>query len=127
MRTLRVLRSSCLRSQSAPRIAPGQLIVDFRNRRTALAALPGELDLVTVSKVAELLERRGLTFMDLRGVRELLKRNEDARSNRHNVACCRFDKPKRSPDGRRNDPVPRRGVRARRLRRAGRAREGQPV
>lgn len=86
MRTLRVLRSSCLRSQSAPRIAPGQLIVEFRNPRTPLVALRGELDIV--------LELRGLTFMDLRGVRELLKRNEEARSNRHNIACHRFDKTK---------------------------------
>src|SRR4051794_2296221 len=42
----------------------------------------------------ELLELRGLTFMDLRGVREPLKRNEEARSNRHNIACHRFDKTK---------------------------------
>jgi anti-anti-sigma factor len=92
-------------SQSAPRLAPGQLIVESRrHRRTALVALCGELDLVTVSKVAEVLDGlepqsdgvrhivldlRGLTFMDLRGLRELLKQNEFARSNRHNLAVVR--------------------------------------
>jgi anti-anti-sigma factor len=69
--------------------------------RTALVALKGELDLVTVSKVAEVVEGlepqadgvrhlvldlRGLTFIDLSGLRELLKQTEFARSNRHNLA-----------------------------------------
>jgi len=75
-----------------------------RNRRTALVALRGELDLVTVSKVAEVLtnlepgreglrhivlDLRGLTFMDVLGLRELLKQNEFARANSHNLAVVR--------------------------------------
>ena len=75
-----------------------------RNRRTALVALRGELDLVTVSKVAEVLtnlepgreglrhivlDLRGLTFMDLPGLRELIRQNEFARTNHHNLAVVR--------------------------------------
>jgi anti-sigma B factor antagonist len=75
-----------------------------RHRRTALIALRGELDLVTVSKVAEVvdelapetdglrhivLDLRGLTFIDLTGLRELLRQNEFARANRHNLAIVR--------------------------------------
>jgi len=75
-----------------------------RNRRTALVALRGELDLVTVSKVAEVLtdleprrdglrhivlDLRGLTFIDVPGLRELITQNEFARSNRHNLAVVR--------------------------------------
>ena len=74
------------------------------HRRTALVALRGELDLVTVSKVAEVfddldpqaagvrhivLDLRGLTFMDVIGLHELIKQNEYARSNRHNLAVVR--------------------------------------
>ena len=74
------------------------------HRRTALVALRGELDLVTVSKVAEVLDGlelrpdgvrhlvldlRGLTFMDVPGLRELIKQNEYARANRHNLAIVR--------------------------------------
>lgn len=74
------------------------------HRRTALVALRGELDLVTVSKVSEVLERlephsagfrhvvldlRGLTFMDIPALRELIRQNEYARSNRHNLAVVR--------------------------------------
>ena len=82
-----------------------QLLVEARtHRRTALVALRGELDLVTVSKVAEVLEGlelqaegvrhlvldlRGLTFMDSSGLHELIKQNEFARSNRHNLAVVR--------------------------------------
>jgi anti-anti-sigma factor len=73
-------------------------------RRTALVALRGELDLVTVSKVAEVidglkleadgvrhvvLDLRGLTFMDLIGLHELLRQNEYARAHRHNLAVVR--------------------------------------
>ena len=69
-----------------------------------MVALRGELDLVTVSKVAEVvdelqpkadgvrhvvLDLRGLTFMDLPGLRELIRQNEYARSNRHNLAVVR--------------------------------------
>ena len=82
-----------------------QLAVEARTqRRTALVALRGELDLVTVSKVAEVLDRldleadgvrhvvldlRGLTFMDLIGLRELVRLNEYARANRRNLAVVR--------------------------------------
>jgi anti-anti-sigma factor len=66
--------------------APAELGIDARrNRRTALVALCGELELVTVSKVAEVLsdlepggggirhivlDLRGLTFIDVPGLRE---------------------------------------------------------
>ena len=75
--------------------------------RTALVALRGELDLLTVSKVAQVLDGleltadgvrhlvldlRGLTFMDLPGLRELIRQNEYARSNRHNLAVVRGTK-----------------------------------
>ncbi len=89
--------------------ATEQLVVEARtHRRTALVALRGELDLVTVSKVAEVLDEldpqsdgvrhivldlRGLTFMDVRGLRELLKQNEFARANRHNLAVVRGTAP----------------------------------
>jgi anti-sigma B factor antagonist len=85
--------------------APSELDVETRkNRRTALVALSGELDLVTVSKVAEVLtdlepgreglrhivlDLRGLTFMDVPGLRELIKQSEFARFNRHNLAVVR--------------------------------------
>ena len=74
------------------------------NRRTALVALRGELDLVTVAKVTEVidslepqadgvrhlvLDLRGLTFMDIPALRELIKQNEFARVNRHNLAVVR--------------------------------------
>jgi anti-anti-sigma factor len=86
-------------------LAAGQLAVEARrNRRTALVALRGEFDLLTVSKVAEVfdglelradalrhvvLDLRGLTFMDVLGLKELIRQNEFARSNRHNLAVVR--------------------------------------
>ena len=89
----------------AERLAADQLAVEARrSRRTALVALRGELDLLTVSKVAEVLDGlelradalrhvvldlRGLTFMDVLGLKELIKQNEYARSNRHNLAVVR--------------------------------------
>ena len=89
----------------ADRLAADQLAVEARrNRRTALVALRGELDLLTVSKVAEVLDGlelradalrhvvldlRGLTFLDLLGLKELIRQNEFARSNRHNLAVVR--------------------------------------
>jgi anti-sigma B factor antagonist len=89
----------------AEQLAAEQLAVETRaNRRTALVALRGELDLLSVSKVAEVLDGlkpqaggvrhvvldlRGLTFMDLAGLRELIRLNEFARSNRHNLAVVR--------------------------------------
>jgi stage II sporulation protein AA (anti-sigma F factor antagonist) len=75
-----------------------------KHRRTALVALRGELDLLTVSKVAQVLDGlepradglrhvvldlRGLRFMDVRGLKELIRQNEFARSNRHNLAVVR--------------------------------------
>jgi len=74
------------------------------HRRTALVALRGELDLVTVSKVAQVIEGlepaargvrhivldlRGLTFIDVLGLHELLKQHQFARNNRHNLAVVR--------------------------------------
>jgi anti-anti-sigma factor len=89
----------------AEQLAAEQFAVDARrHRRTALVALRGELDLLTVSKVAEVLDGlepradgvrhvvldlRGLTFMDLLGLKELIRQNEFARSNRHNLAVVR--------------------------------------
>jgi anti-anti-sigma factor len=89
----------------AEQFAGEQLVVETRkHRRTALVALRGELDIVTVSKIAEViddlepqaegvrhivLDLRGLTFMDVLGLHELIKQNEYARSNRHNLAVVR--------------------------------------
>ena len=89
----------------AEQLAAEQLAVETRrNRRTALVALRGELDLLTVSKVAEVLDGleprtdglrhvvldlRDLSFMDVLGLKELIRQNEFARSNRHNLAVVR--------------------------------------
>jgi anti-sigma B factor antagonist len=89
----------------AEQLAAEQLAVEARRRRrTALVALRGELDLLTVSKVAEVLDGlepradglrhvvldlRGLTFMDVMGLNELIKQNEFARSKHHNLAVVR--------------------------------------
>ena len=89
----------------AEQLAEEQLAIKARtHRRTALVALRGELDLLTVSKVAEVidgldpqadgvrhlvLDLRGLTFMDSSGLHELVRQNEFARSNRHNLAVVR--------------------------------------
>jgi anti-anti-sigma factor len=82
-----------------------ELVVEAREcRRTAVVALRGELDLLTVSKVAEVLDDldpqadgvrhlvldlRGLTFMDLPGLHMLIRQNEYARTNHHNLAVVR--------------------------------------
>jgi len=82
-----------------------QLAAEVRaHRRTALIELRGELDIATVAKVADLLDGlettpdgirhvvldlRGLTFMDSSGLHELLRQNDYARSNRHNLAVVR--------------------------------------
>jgi anti-anti-sigma factor len=82
-----------------------QLTAEVRtHRRTAVVALRGELDLATVSKVADVLDGvkpeadgirhlvvdlRGLTFMDSSGLHELLRQNEYARTNHHNLAVVR--------------------------------------
>ena len=89
----------------AAELAAEKLAVEARlHRRTALVALRGELDMLTVSKVAEVIDElepqadgvrhlvldlRGLTFMDSSGLHELVKQNEFARSNRHNLAVVR--------------------------------------
>jgi anti-sigma B factor antagonist len=99
-----VSSSGPTRSSVGEQYATEQLAVEARtNRRTALVALRGELDVVTVA-VADVidglephadgvrhvvLDLRGLTFMDLEGLRELVKQNDYARSNRHNLAVVR--------------------------------------
>lgn len=74
------------------------------HRRTALVALRGELDLATAPQVAEVLDGlapdaggvrhivldlRGLTFMDASGLHALVRQNNHARQNRHNLAVVR--------------------------------------
>jgi anti-sigma B factor antagonist len=74
------------------------------HRRTALIELRGELDIATAPQVAEVLDGlapdadgvrhvvvdlRGLTFMDARGLHELIRQNDYARQNRHNLAVVR--------------------------------------
>jgi anti-anti-sigma factor len=74
------------------------------HRRTALLELFGELDIATVSQVADAFDRilvdpdglrhvvvdlRGLTFMDARGISELVRRANDAHQNQHNLAVVR--------------------------------------
>jgi anti-sigma B factor antagonist len=69
-----------------------------------LVELRGELDLATVPQVAEVLDGlkpaasalrhvvldlRGLTFMDARGLHELIRQNDYARENRHNLAVVK--------------------------------------
>lgn len=95
-------------SQSEPgghEVMSDTLEVEARtNRRTALVELRGELDLATVGQVADVLEGvapdasgvrhivldlRGLTFMDARGLRELIRQNDYAHQNRHNLAIVR--------------------------------------
>ncbi len=80
----------------------------IKHRRTALVALRGELDLVTVSKVATVIDEldpqagglrhlvldlRGLTFIDVPALHELLRQHEFARNNRHNLAVVRGSAP----------------------------------
>jgi anti-sigma B factor antagonist len=77
-------------------------------RRTALVALRGEFDLVTVSKLAEVIDElepqaggvrhvvldlRGLTFIDVPALHELLRQHGFARNNRHNLAVVRGTEP----------------------------------
>jgi anti-anti-sigma factor len=88
-------------AESGP-LAPAELAVVARtNRRTALVELRGELDLATVIKLAEVLsdlepgsagpqhvglDLRGLSFIDVPGLRELMTQSDFARTNRHNLA-----------------------------------------
>ena len=97
------------RHHAGPPLPSEPLVVEVvQHRRTALLALRGELDLLTISKVAEVMEGleprsgglrhmvldlRGLTFMDVAGLRELIKQNEFARSNHHNLAIVRGSEP----------------------------------
>jgi anti-sigma B factor antagonist len=95
-------------SQQEPigRIASGTTLeVESQTQgRTALVELRGELDLATVPQVAEVLDGlkpaasalrhvvldlRGLTFMDARGLHELIRQNDYARENRHNLAVVK--------------------------------------
>jgi len=89
----------------AGQLAAEQLVVEVvTHRRTAVVALRGELDIATVAKVAEamddlepqadgvrqiVLDLRGLSFMDVLGLNELIKQNEYARSNGHNLTVVR--------------------------------------
>jgi anti-anti-sigma factor len=84
---------------------PDILEVEARiHRRSALVELWGELDLATVSQVAEVLDGlepnaggvrhvvvdlRGLTFMDASGLHELVRQNDYAHQNRYNLAVVR--------------------------------------
>ena len=88
-----------------PPSAQGLLAIETReHRRTVLVTLRGELDLQTASCITPLIEGlrpeaagvrhivvdlRGLTFMDCAGLREILKQNDYARTNHHNVAFVR--------------------------------------
>src|SRR3954470_8116055 len=88
-----------------PKQSLDTLEVDARtHRRTALVALRGELDIATASQGAEVLsglasaeggvrhvvlDLRGLTFMDGRGVHELVRQNENAHQKRQNLAVVR--------------------------------------
>jgi anti-anti-sigma factor len=93
---------------SSPAAGPPLAVEARTHRRTALVALRGELDLVTVSKVAEVidglqpqadgvrhlvLDLRGLTFMDVPALRELIRQNDFARTNHHNLAVVRGTRP----------------------------------
>jgi anti-sigma B factor antagonist len=101
-------RERALMSQREPDGRTGAsdiLEVEARtHRRTALVALRGELDIASVSEVAEalddlvpgsdgvrhiVLDLRGLTFMDARGLHELIRQNNFAHRNRHNLAVVR--------------------------------------
>ena len=74
------------------------------HRRTALIQLRGELDIATAAQVAKVLDGlapgaegvrhvvldlRGLTFMDASGLHELVRQNDYAQQNRHNLAVVR--------------------------------------
>ena len=88
-----------------PQSAERLLAIEIRqHRRTALVDLRGELDILTASRITRaieglrpeadgvrhiVLDLRGLTFMDCTGLREILKQNDFARSNHHNVAFVR--------------------------------------
>jgi anti-anti-sigma factor len=97
--------SSDFNRAAADQFAAEQLTAEVRaHRRTTLVALRGELDLATVSNVADVLDGlqpqadgvrhivldlRGLTFMDSTGLHELLRQDHYARTNHHNLAVVR--------------------------------------
>jgi anti-sigma B factor antagonist len=88
-----------------PPSGQGLLAIETReHRRTVLVSLRGELDLQTASCITPLIDGlrpeaagvrhivmdlRGLTFMDCAGLREILRQNDYARTNHHNVAFVR--------------------------------------
>lgn len=92
-------------SRPEPHEMSAVLEVETRtHRRTALVELRGELDIATVPQVAEVLDGlpldpyelrhvvldlRGLTFMDVGGLHELIRQNDYAHENRHNLAVVR--------------------------------------
>jgi anti-sigma B factor antagonist len=74
------------------------------HRRTALIQLRGELDIATAPHVADVvdglgsaqggvrhvvIDLRGLSFMDARGLRELIRQRDNAQQNRQNLAVVR--------------------------------------
>ncbi len=74
------------------------------HRRTVLIELFGELDIATVSQVADafdglavdpnspkhiVLDLRGLTFMDATGIHELARRSNEAHQNQHSLTVIR--------------------------------------
>jgi anti-anti-sigma factor len=78
-----------------------------RHRRTALIELRGELDILTATQITQVIEAikpradgvrhivldlRGLTFMDVAGLREILRQNDFAHDNAHNLALVRGQK-----------------------------------
>ena len=85
--------------------APDVFEVEARiHRRTALIELRGELDVATAPQVTEafdglapdadgvrhvVVDLRGLTFMDARGLHELIRQNDYARESRQNLAVVR--------------------------------------
>ena len=99
------MSSSDFNRSAAEQFAAQQLTAEVRaHRRTALIALRGELDLATVSNVTDVLDDlkpdadgvrhivldlRGLTFMDSTGLHELLRQDQYARTNHHNLAVVR--------------------------------------
>jgi anti-anti-sigma factor len=89
---------------SPARRDPPLVVTARTHRRTALIELHGELDIATVPAVAQVVEEvaphaegvrhlvldlRGVTFMDVVALRELLRQNEKARDNRRNLAVVR--------------------------------------
>jgi anti-sigma B factor antagonist len=95
-------------SRSTPRTEPFHVAV-HAHRRTALVELTGELELATAATFARALDQlehnaeatirhlvmdlRGLTFMDLTGMRELIRQGDRARARASNMAVVRGSTP----------------------------------